>query len=247
MTELDSRIERLLVNEVKGKKPSDSVQQRVFERLETKKWHRSRRRPIFYMLAILMMFASIPAFASSFHIKLGGFDYSIKEEQDHNLYFSSLETGYMATKQRAVQMFDSIAESQSNFPFQIMRPNETILPLKESKGMVETIMGYPPEGHEYLHTFWDIYQTENKRVYVVQQLNMWQVEVDDNLDNTFTYPSYYKPLDFGANYAAFYADFGKQGKEIQLRYKNNSGQIIWISLQGNVSKEELINIAKSYN
>ena len=136
----------------------------------------------------------------------------------------------------------SLEESERLVPFKIYRPVDFTMPVEMSTGVLN-------DDGEF-NAYWDLFHDGDEWVYVRQFL----VETSEELLNPkamkvrYNLPSEAEVLSLpGKDALAILSDLGEVGDWIHMSVKNNNEQVVGFEIRGNIGREEIINLAKSYS
>jgi hypothetical protein len=229
-----------LKTQLKKKRTTVSFED-IWERFEHEQTYKPRKLtiPKIGIAASLVILLSVPVVASV-KIHWNHFDFvpmNVQPQPQENTSWLPFEMypDYLRTYQNF-----NLEEAQKIAGFKIMRPAHFDMPLELSvgtKGSKSNNLWY-----------WDIFHEGDQWVYVKQSLEPHLQKLDEEQAKlTLQLPSDVKTIFLNdKNAIAFISDLGEGGKMISMLVKNKENQIIAFEIRGNIGKEKLIQLAKSY-
>ncbi len=139
-------------------------------------------------------------------------------------------------------------EAKREFPFTIVRPKDyKEAPIRSLGAIMNTLQQDTNEVTDQRMYFHDFYEHGENWMVVSQELNdsatKFLLGEIDGVSNEFS--SRWETIAETTNLIAMYALGGKEN-HLYIQYKTKEQQVIDINLHGNISKEELIKLAKAY-
>jgi hypothetical protein len=165
-------------------------------------------------------------------------------------YKQTIEEVFQHPEGKLQQVF-TLEEALPLFPYPLLRPHTTKdKPYRsigglmnhrlQVKGEPERIIGSSPVFH-------DFYGDDKKWIIVSQRLdeNATSYLKGEINSNTSTYVGAWEQVQINDRVMAVYVG-GKKQNRLDIKYNNGNEQVIDLDVQGNVSKEELLRLAKAY-
>ena len=223
---------------------------------------RVKHRPILIAAIILCFITAVSASAAILPVNWNGMEFSIIDDGGENERIEKLKeliAGPEPTTKEALEKglkegnpylnktltYD---EAKNEFPFTIVRPKDyKEAPIRSLGAIMNTLQQDTKEVTEQSMYFHDFYENGDKWMVVSQGLNdsatKFLLGEIDGVSNEFS--SRWEKIAETTNLIAMYAP-GSKENNLYIQYKTKEQQVIDINLHGNVSKEELIILAKAY-
>lgn len=154
-------------------------------------------------------------------------------------------------KMSDIWQLGSIEETEEQMGFTALRPKtlDQHYILSESFGVLAYDINYRVKSADewWLGGIYDVFRLNQKDIFVKQNLDAEMTESITNqktMSLTFT-DAVWENIEIADDVLAMYTATGGENI-LMLKYKNSYNQVISIELQGDVTKEELIQLAKSY-
>lgn len=142
----------------------------------------------------------------------------------------------------------SIEEARRQFPYPILRPNSDYHPTR-SFGVVPREKDYRVNSADelWLGGFYDYYIDGDNWIVVTQGLDNLSTNVLKDPEKTMSlaYDGPWEPVKVDDKTMALFLG-GDKDNLLQVSYKMNDNQVVFLLVNGNVSKEKLVKIAESY-
>ena len=138
----------------------------------------------------------------------------------------------------------SLDEAMEMASFEILRPKDFQMPTELSTGTLENKGFKKTEFGAY----WDVFHEDDKWIYVRQDLydHSGQVLDEDAIETVWRIPPGDEVLSFQEDAMAVVSELEEDGVLINMVVRNDENQVIGFEMRGNVSKEKMIELAKSY-
>ncbi|HWI47140.1 MAG TPA: hypothetical protein VNU45_02815 [Rummeliibacillus sp.] len=141
----------------------------------------------------------------------------------------------------------NLEESEKIAPFEILRPLHFSIPLEISTGVLNERSG-DTETREF-NAYWDLFHEGEQWAFVRQSLDerSHQMLNEDEIRVKFKLLPNDRVISLQEKDAvAILSDLGEDGKMITMVVKNINDQVIDFEIRGNIGREKLITLAKSY-
>lgn len=248
--------------------PDMDVTDRVMDRVRTfHRFHLSknlgrkiRKYPVWLAASVLLLVTTLSVSAASFFkTEWNGIQVMIDSSiagSTPNASMGSTVPYKTQLDEALAKMSDtwkivSIEEAEEQMGFTALRakmidPNYT---LSESFGVLAHDTNYRVKSADewWLGGIYDVFRLGQNDIVIKQNIDLemtHSIENEKKMSFTFT-DAAWENIEIANNALAMYTATGKE-KLLILKYENPNNQVISIELQGNVTKEELIQLAKSY-
>lgn len=248
-----------IVQELKDTRlPAIDVSEKVMGKIHK----RVKHRPILLAAIILCFITAFSASAAILPVKWNGMEFSIMNDEGKNERIEKLKeliAGPAPTIKESLEkgleegnpyLHKTLTyeEAKKESPFTILRPkNYKEAPIRSLGAIMNTLEQDTNKVTEQRLLFHDFYEKGDTWMVVSQELNdaatKFLTGEMDHVSNQFS--SRWEKVSETTNIIAMYAP-GSQENQLYIQYKAQEQKVIDIHLYGNVSKEELIELAKAY-
>lgn len=214
-----------------------------------------RPRLTYIITAALLLLVMVPVSATIGPFEWNGINISITNDDDKgekssiekellssaSPTYKELVENITTNKNETLKETLNLKEAQKEFPFPILRPEETLTP-KISIGTINDVVLLGDDVKEKVSgdklAFHDFYEKENKWAVVTQFL--------DQAPESISFVGEWENVKMSDNKLAMFIEAEKMNV-LYLNYKLDDDKVILIYTRGNQSKEELLKLADAYN
>lgn len=257
MNDLESAIAKSLFECVDDVNPSENIKRNIFNQLGKRSVNNFMKlKPVFIAGIVVLVFTTGTVLAVVGNINWYGMNFSISSESHTDRSKALIEGAVSLEKEMSSAMDRSInsaqktyteVEASKDFGFMVARPKNPPLPLVKSVGIRNN-----NEIYSESFVYWDIFKNNNQWIYVRQMLDYSMTKHINNTDKNIasalsaTYGKGYKNIDIGENCIGFIKDVNGSEKEMKVNLINSNNEVIQLFISGNVSEENIVELAKSY-
>ncbi|MHC0035301.1 hypothetical protein [Pseudoneobacillus sp. C159] len=223
----------------------------------------SRSKLAYILSAAILLLIVVPVSAAVLPIEWNGIKITIHDDNGENARIDRFKEFLFGPSPTTKEVIEntinkslnmkgtvSLKEAEKEFPFSILRPEETFTPTKsigalmnsnlQENGGKENLIGYN-------YVFHDFYEKHNKWAIVTQSINQAATDyLTGNVDSmSSAFSSRWENVKLNDNTVAMFAT-GDKENTLLLNYKTKDLKIIELKVIGNQSKEELIKLAEAY-
>lgn len=253
--------------------PEIDVTGQVMSRIRTlneRKIHQPARRRAFkrpwvwVTAAALCFIAAVPLSAAILPAKWNGIDISITNDHGKNARidaFKELLFGPIPTSKKEIEdtltnhknmkKTLTLEETKTEFPFRVLRPEHGDLTPSKSIGALMNITeqtdGSPSKIIGYRAFFYDFYEQGKQWMIVTQSLDEEATKFLNGTINSMssTYAGDWEAIGSSDRLTAMFVRGSKENRLI-VQYKTDDKQVIELKVNGNASKDKLVELAEAY-
>lgn len=216
-----------------------------------------KARRVWIAACALLLIASATVSASTlFKADWNGIQVSIINTDSPALPVAANEPSYRKKLEAALAQSAttwstiSLDEAAKQFPFPLLRPKQSEFTLVQTYGVVPYDKNYRLKSVDewWLGGFYDIYEWKQKDIVVLQNLDAGMTESLEDPKKTMSltfHEAAWENVEISDDVLAMYRANGTE-KVLIVKYKTADLKVIDIELTGDVAKEDLVKLAKTY-